>query len=81
MVLIMNEKKKNELKQHIKMLKEKGGFHTELVSLYMPYDKKIADVVNSLKNELNQCQNIKQKLTRKNVSESIKSIIGQVAKI
>jgi peptide chain release factor subunit 1 len=81
MVLNMNEKNKNKLRKNIEELKKKEGFNTELVSLYIPHNKSIGGVVSSLKNELNQCQNIKQKLTRKNVSNSINSIIGQVAKI
>ena len=67
-----DEKKSNDLqiyqtKRLLNQLKEKKGFHTELVSLYIPHDRKISDVTNHLKNEISESQNIKSKLTRKNV--------------
>ncbi|MHA1320243.1 MAG: peptide chain release factor aRF-1, partial [Promethearchaeota archaeon] len=81
-----DEKKSNDLqiyqtKRLLKQLKEKKGFHTELVSLYIPHDRKISDVTNHLKNEISESQNIKSKLTRKNVLESISSLIGQLKNI
>ncbi|MFX0180516.1 MAG: peptide chain release factor aRF-1 [Candidatus Hodarchaeota archaeon] len=62
-------------------LKGKKGFHTELVSLYIPPDRKISDVTNYLKNEVSESQNIKSKLTRKNVLDSIASLLGQLKNI
>jgi len=80
------ERKSNDLriyqtKRLLKQLKEKKGFHTELVSLYIPHDRKISDVTNHLKNEVSESQNIKSKLTRKNVLESISSLLGQLKNI
>jgi len=72
---------KKKLKQTIESLKEKQGFHTELISLYIPPEKSISDVNNYLKAEMSQTQNIKSKSTRKNVLESISSITGQLAKL
>ncbi|MFX1376507.1 MAG: peptide chain release factor aRF-1 [Promethearchaeota archaeon] len=68
-------------KQKIDELKQKKGFHTELISLYIPYDRKISDVTNYLKNEISESQNIKSKLTRKNVLDSINSLLGQLRNI
>jgi len=68
-------------KKLLSQLKEKKGFHTELVSLYIPHDRKISDVTNHLKNEVSESQNIKSKLTRKNVLDSISSLLGQLKKI
>jgi peptide chain release factor subunit 1 len=74
----MNNK---NLKDTIKSLKEKRGFHTELISLCIPPEKSISDVSKYLKDEIAQSQNIKSKRTRKNVLDSISSIMGQLAKI
>jgi peptide chain release factor subunit 1 len=70
-----------QTKRLLSDLKEKKGFHTELVSLYIPHDRKISDVTNHLKNEISESQNIKSKLTRKNVLESISSLMGQLKNI
>ena len=80
------ERKSNDLrifqtKRLLNQLKEKKGFHTELVSLYIPHDRKISDVTNHLKNEISESQNIKSKLTRKNVLDSISSLIGQLKNV
>jgi len=68
-------------KKIIDDLKSKKGFHTELISLYIPHDRKISDVTNHLKNEISESQNIKSKLTRKNVLDSINSLLGQLKNI
>ena len=65
-------------KQLLGDLKKKKGFHTELVSLYIPHDRKISDVTNHLKNEVSESQNIKSKLTKKNVLDSINSLLGKL---
>jgi len=68
-------------KQKIEELRSKKGFHTELISLYIPPDRKISDVTNHLKNEISESQNIKSKLTRKNVLDSINTLLGQLKNI
>lgn len=83
---LTEERKGNDLqiyqtKRLLNQLKEKKGFHTELVSLYIPHDRKISDVTNHLKNEVSESQNIKSKLTRKNVLDSISSLVGQLKNI
>jgi len=80
------QKKSSDLKVYrtrklLNLLKSKKGFHTELISLYIPHDKKLSDVTNYLKNEVSESQNIKSKLTRKNVLDSILSLQGQLVKI
>jgi len=62
-------------------LSSKKGFHTELISLYIPHDRKLSDVTNHLKNEISESQNIKSKLTRKNVLDSISTLLGQLKNI
>jgi peptide chain release factor subunit 1 len=68
-------------KQKLDELKSKKGFHTELISVYIPHDRKVSDVTNHLKNEISESQNIKSKLTRKNVLDSINSLLGQLKNI
>ncbi|MHA1916026.1 MAG: peptide chain release factor aRF-1 [Promethearchaeota archaeon] len=81
-----SKKKPNDLKiyrtkQLLDNLKNKKGFHTELISLYIPHDRKVSDVTNHLKNEISESQNIKSKLTKKNVLDSIASLQGQLKNI
>jgi peptide chain release factor subunit 1 len=80
------KKKSSDLKIYktkkvLELLKSKKGFHTELISLYIPPDRKLSDVTNYLKNEVSESQNIKSKLTRKNVLDSIATLQGQIVKI
>lgn len=70
-----------QLKKEIKFLKSKKGFHTELITLLIPPDRKISDVTNYLKNEINESSNIKSKLTRKNVIDSITALIQRLKNI
>lgn len=68
----------SDFKNQIMELKNKKGSHTELVSLYIPFNKKISDISNYLKKEIAQSRNIKTKIIRKNVINSISSILGQL---
>lgn len=68
-------------KRLLENLSSKKGFHTELISLYIPHDRKLSDVTNYLKNEVSESQNIKSKLTRKNVLDGISSLLGQLRNI
>jgi len=70
--------KRYKTKKLLEYLRDKKGFHTELISLYIPHDRKLSDVTNYLKNEISESQNIKSKLTRKNVLDSISTLIGQL---
>jgi peptide chain release factor subunit 1 len=78
------ERKKSEdlklykIKKLLDKLKSKKGFHTELISLYIPHDRKLSDVTNYLKNEVSESQNIKSKLTRKNVLDGISTLLGML---
>lgn len=65
-------------KKALEELKSKKGFHTELISLYIPHDRKLSDVTNYLKNEISESQNIKSKLTRKNVLDGISTLLGML---
>ncbi|MFX1386467.1 MAG: peptide chain release factor aRF-1 [Promethearchaeota archaeon] len=76
-----NDLKIYKIRKLLEDLRNKKGFHTELISVYIPHDRKISDVTNHLKNEISESQNIKSKLTRKNVLDSISSILGQLKNI
>ncbi len=84
MIMAPVERKKSEdlkvykIKKLLDKLKSKKGFHTELISLYIPHDRKLSDVINYLKNEVSESQNIKSKLTRKNVLDGISTLIGML---
>ncbi|MHA2400816.1 MAG: hypothetical protein ACXADU_18255 [Promethearchaeota archaeon] len=85
-MVVVTKKKPNDLKiyktkQLLENLKNKKGFHTELISLYIPHDRKVSDVTGHLKNEISESQNIKSKLTKKNVLDSIASLLGQLKNI
>jgi len=66
---------KYKFRKLLKMLKEKQGRGTELISLYIPPGRNIFDVGNYLRQEQDQAGNIKDKLTRKNVQSSIEKLI------
>lgn len=63
------------------MLEGKKGYHTELVSLYIPPGRQLSDVTNYLKQEYGTASNIKSKSTRKNVMDSITSVIQRLKTI
>lgn len=67
---------KYKLKQQLDALEKKRGYHTELVSLYIPPDRQISDVTNYLKQEYGTASNIKSKSTRKNVMDAIQKILA-----
>jgi len=69
------------LKKELNLLKTKKGYHTELITLMIPPDRKISDVTNYLKNEINESSNIKSKLTRKNVIDSITALLQKLRTI
>ncbi|MEM1945034.1 MAG: peptide chain release factor aRF-1 [Nitrososphaerota archaeon] len=54
------------------------GRGTELVTLYIPPDRPISDVINYLRQEYSTASNIKSKQTRKNVQDAIESAIQRL---
>jgi peptide chain release factor subunit 1 len=69
---------KYEFKRKLEALKKKKGRGTELVSLYIPYDKQISDVTSQLRNEHGQAANIKSKVTRTNVQGALESLLSRL---
>jgi len=54
--------KRYEFKRQLEELRSKKGRGTELISLYIPQDKQIFDVVAQLRDEHGQAANIKSKI-------------------
>ena len=67
-----------EVKRTLKELSDKKGRGTELVSVYIPPDKQISDVVKHMREELSQSANIKSKQTKKNVQSAIEVIMQRM---
>ncbi len=67
-----------EFKKILQDLSDKKGRGTELVSVYIPPDRQISDVVKHMKEELSQSANIKSKQTRKNVQSAIEVIMQRL---
>ena len=60
-----------KLKRTLEMLAAKEGRGTELISLYVPPERKIHEVMANLREEYGTASNIKSRTTRKNVQEAI----------
>ncbi|MDH7593739.1 MAG: peptide chain release factor aRF-1 [Methanomicrobiales archaeon] len=71
-------RRKYEFKRQLEELMAKEGSGTELITLYIPPDKQIHDVVGQLRDEYGQCSNIKSKQTRTNVQSAISSILARL---
>jgi peptide chain release factor subunit 1 len=75
---MLDKKEKLLFKRKLEDLSELKGQHTELISLYIPPNKRISDVVAQLRDEYSQSSNIKSKQTRKNVLSAIESIMARL---
>ncbi len=68
----------HKLKKEIEYLESKKGKGTELVSLYIPPDKQISDVMAQMRQEHSQAMNIKSARTRKNVQSALEVIMQRL---
>ncbi|MHA1792057.1 MAG: peptide chain release factor aRF-1 [Promethearchaeota archaeon] len=66
------------VQRDLEILKNKRGYHTELISVYIPANRPLSAVSNYLKNELSESSNIKSKTTRKHVMDAITSLIAKL---
>ena len=62
----------------MEMLASKEGRGTELISLYVPPDRKIHEVMGNLREEYGTATNIKSRTTRKNVMEAIERTLQRL---
>jgi peptide chain release factor subunit 1 len=69
---------KYEFKRLLDDLRAKVGRGTELISLYIPHEKQISDVMAQLREEHGQAANIKSKLTRTNVQSALDSAMARL---
>jgi len=68
------DRRKYEFRKVIEELQEYSGSGTQLVTIYIPPDKQISDVVNHVRQEHSEASNIKSKATRTNVQDALTSI-------
>src|SRR3972149_7413121 len=71
----------HKLRRELGVLEEKKGKGTELVSLYIPYEKNLADVMSQMREEYSQAMNIKSARTRKNVQSALEVIMQRLKMI
>ncbi|MCD6414563.1 MAG: peptide chain release factor aRF-1 [Candidatus Diapherotrites archaeon] len=69
------EKADYTFKRKLKFLKKQRGQGTELISIYIPPDYNVNEVVSKLRDEAGQAMNIKSKQTRKNVTSAIERLL------
>ncbi|WP_066412509.1 peptide chain release factor aRF-1 [Halorubrum aethiopicum] len=68
------DRRKYEFRKVIEELKDFEGSGTQLVTIYIPEDKQISDVVAHVTQEHSEASNIKSKQTRTNVQDALTSI-------
>jgi peptide chain release factor subunit 1 len=68
------DKQKYEFQKVIEELKDYRGSGTQLVTIYVPPERHISDVVAHVTQEHSEASNIKSKETRTNVQDALKSI-------
>ncbi len=68
-------KEEYSIKRELKRLSSIRGSGTELISIYVPPDSQISDMIGTLRDEHGQSGNIKSKTTRQNVQSAIEKIM------
>ncbi|WP_142860269.1 peptide chain release factor aRF-1 [Salinigranum halophilum] len=71
---VSDDRRKYEFRKVIEDLKEYEGSGTQLVSIYVPPDKQISDIVAHVTQEHSEASNIKSKQTRTAVQDALTSI-------
>ena len=69
-----SDKRAYEFRKVIEELSEYRGSGTQLVTIYVPGERQISDVVAHVTQEHSEASNIKSKQTRTNVQDALKSI-------
>lgn len=69
-----DDSKRYELQRIVERLDDLEGSGTQLVTIYIPPDKRINDVVAHVRQEHSEASNIKSKQTRTNVQDALSSI-------
>jgi len=71
---VSDDRRKYEFRKVIEELRDFEGSGTQLVTIYIPEDKQISDVVAHITQEHSEAANIKSKQTRTNVQDALTSI-------
>ncbi|MCJ7609508.1 hypothetical protein MUP00_07575 [Candidatus Bathyarchaeota archaeon] len=66
------------MQRSLDLLDSKTGRHTELISLYVPPEKQISDVMNQLRAEYSTASNIKSRTTRRNVLDALEKTMQRL---
>ncbi|OIO80107.1 hypothetical protein AUJ84_04530 [Candidatus Pacearchaeota archaeon CG1_02_32_132] len=74
----MDDKQKMELEELIEELESKRGRHTQLVTVMIPSEFNISQVVRQLEAEKSTAANIKSKTVRVNVADALERIIREL---
>ncbi|MBS7626375.1 peptide chain release factor aRF-1 [Candidatus Bathyarchaeota archaeon] len=69
---------RHRLKKTLEVLASKEGRGTELISLYIPPDRQIHEVMANLREEHGTASNIKSRTTRKNVQDAIERVMQRL---
>ena len=72
------ERARYDFKKAMQEIVDLKGRGTELISVYIPPNRQISDVMAYLRNEYSQSSNIKSKSTMKNVMSAIDSIMSRL---
>lgn len=67
-----------KIRKTLNELSQKSGRGTELISLYIPKNKQLHEVINNLKEEQGTADNIKSDLTRGHVVDSLSKVIQRL---
>ncbi|ERG95332.1 peptide chain release factor aRF-1 [Haloquadratum walsbyi] len=71
---VSKDRRKYEFRKVIEELREYEGSGTQLVTIYIPPDRQVSDVVAHVTQEHSEAANIKSKQTRTNVQDALTSI-------
>ena len=69
---------RHRLKKTLEVLASKEGRGTELISLYIPPERQIHEVMANLREEHGTASNIKSRTTRKNVQDAIERVMQRL---
>jgi peptide chain release factor subunit 1 len=69
------DKTKYKIRKILEALKKQRGRHTELITVYIPPDTDVNQIINQLQQEQGTAVNIKSKQTRKNVTDALEKIV------
>jgi len=67
-----------KFKKMLERLESLEGEGTELITIYIPPEKRLSDVIAMMREEYSQASNIKSKRTRKNVQSAIEVVIQRL---